>query len=94
MIDIRAQLTNLSLNVMCRMLVGNLSEQMHDIKDMVHEALRIMGYTAIQDYLPFLGYWFDPNGVIKGMHKVSIHTPLLLPWPDGTLQLKNKQLVA
>jgi len=66
----RAQFTDLSLNVMCRMLVGDLSSRMHDLKQIVHEALRVMGYMPIQDYLPILGYWFDPNGVIRDMHKV------------------------
>lgn len=53
------------------MLVGDLSSRMHELKHLVHEALRIMGYMPVQDYLPFLGYWFDPNGAIQDMQKVT-----------------------
>lgn len=61
---------------MCRMLVGNMSWRMHDLKQFVHEALRLMGYMPIQDYLPFLGYWYDPEGGIKDMQVVRLdHSP-------------------
>lgn len=70
-IDMREGFTNLSLNVMCRMLVGRMSGRMHDLKGLVHEALRVMGYMPVQDYLPWLGWWFDPSGTIKDMHKVN-----------------------
>ena len=71
-IDMREHFTNLSLNVICRLMVGNLSSRMHDLKCVIHGAVRIMGYMPIQDYLPFLGYWIDRTGAIADMHKVIV----------------------
>ncbi|KAG0560299.1 hypothetical protein KC19_10G170000 [Ceratodon purpureus] len=68
-VDIREKFTDLSLNVIIRLMIGSQGGHLHELKRFVHEALRLLGVMPIQDFIPFLG-WLDPNGAVKAMHQV------------------------
>jgi hypothetical protein len=69
-VDLRATFTDLSLNVIIRMIIGSQGEHLLELKRFVHNALRLLGVVPIQDFIPSLA-WLDPNGAAKAMRQVT-----------------------
>lgn len=75
-IDLRDVFAEVSMNVMCRMLLGRrefaaTGEKPKDFKHLIHELFRLMGALNLRDFVPVLG-WLDLNGFERDMHKVWI----------------------
>ena len=73
-IDLRDVFSGLSMNVMCRMLLGRREfyasgTKVKDFKHVIHETFRLMGALNLRDFVPALG-WLDIQGFERDMRKV------------------------
>lgn len=71
-INMREKFTDLSLNVIIRMMIGSQGGHLLEMKHFIHEALRLLGMMPIRDFIPSLGWLenLDPSSTVKAMHKV------------------------
>lgn len=81
-IDLRDVFAGVSMNVMCRMLLGRrefapVGQDPVDFKHLVHEHFRLMGTLTFREFVPVLGQLGDWQGFERDMHKVHLqHAPV------------------
>ena len=73
-VDMRDVFAGVSMNVMCRMLLGRrefaaAGSDPKDFKHLIHELFRLMGALNLRDFVPALG-WLDLQGFERDMRKV------------------------
>lgn len=73
-VDMRDVLAGVSMNVMCRMLLGRREfaargSDPQDFKHLIHELFRLLGALNLRDFVPALG-WLDLQGFERDMRQV------------------------
>lgn len=74
-VDMRDMFAGVSMNVMCRMLLGRrefaaAGSDPKDFKHLIHELFRLMGALNLRDFVPALG-WLDLQGFERDMRQVT-----------------------
>jgi cytochrome P450 len=74
-VDMRDVFAGVSMNVMCRMLLGRrefaaAGSDPKDFKHLIHELFRLMGALNLRDFVPVLG-WLDLQGFERDMRQVT-----------------------
>lgn len=74
-VDMRDVFAGVSMNVMCRMLLGRrefaaTGSDPKDFKHLIHELFRLMGALNLRDFVPALG-WLDLQGFERDMRQVT-----------------------